>query len=1000
MKRIISTLAAICAFISVFAQAESSIILDFGSFRAVQRDALTGVNIDPIAKDMSRNACARLKIRFANMSKAEVSALEVKFRSNTDLAKQKVADYYENVLILEMTAKPNTRFYLFHPEYGESNEVTLNLAGDCEYEMEASLNQTYSIVVNSNVEGASIYLDNIYKGKTDSSMSCTISDVVIGNHTLKLVYGSVSSEQSIVVNKSSISFRQAINTAASEPQFVVFVVEPSSAVVTIDNKHYTLQDGAMQAVFDGGAYSYTVSAVGYHSQSGTFTVAGQKVTKNIKLTADSATVTLSVADGAEIWVNGERKGTGSWRGTLVSGTYIFETRKAGYKSCSVSKHITSDAPQQSYTLPAPTPLLGSLVVSGTPIMADVTIDDKVVGQTPIKLDNLLVGEHRVTITKAGYVPKVQNITIVEGKTITLDIALIKPAKGQNLGTITCAPYKVGDYYNDGVKEGVVCEVWDNGNSGKIVSLKQSSEKIQLTADLLEQERFVGMASADGYKNMQRLFWMDDWKTKYPAFAWCAELGEGWYLPSSEELEQLLFDDSVRDAVNNTLALRKATKLYDKSEDKSNEACYLTSTEYYKTYLKRCVVVIDMYNPGFNPTYVGLVTSKGMRAYVRAMATFGEALHPSVKITAPPYKVGDYYNDGVKEGVVFAVDATGRSGKIVGLCFAKGLDWAKEDSIGYEYIGAMNENDGERNTKRVTAFPGWQSKYPAFAWCASLGEGWYIPAENELKEIYKHRELINPKLKCSLLESYSDGSKNYWCSNDEDMWNLNRSDASVVRFSNSNYFCTSKTKSTNPKYITISPWTLPVAKFGSGQQVSSNVKRYKVGDYYDENGMKGVVYYVNDEGTEIKIVNLTQSQNKLQWTSDKGQERKITNAVDVWSGAKNMMAIQQLPKWQQIYPAFAWCASLGKGWCLPAKNEMISLFGNKSVFELVNRTLEKVGGQKISREDVYWSSTDYGKRLSGSKPPKEIYAYKINDGYLSKKCEFVTVRAVASVRIAK
>ncbi|MBE6188479.1 MAG: PEGA domain-containing protein [Rikenellaceae bacterium] len=431
MKRFLFAILTLIAFTAT-AQMENSIVLDAKSFRAVQQDELTGVNIDPIGLDHSRQACARIKIKFDRMSKAQIDALEVKMRSNTDLTKQKVADYYDNVLILEMTAKPNTRFYFYSPEFGESNEVTLNLEGNSEYEMLASLNQTFSIVVSSNAENVDIYLDDVFKGKTDSSKSLTIKEVLIGAHTLKAVYGTVSSQQTIEVNSGSILFRQNVDTAASRPQFVVFAVEPQSAVVTIDGKHYSLTDGAMRLVLESGTYNYTVSAAGYHSQSGTFTVAGSKVTKQIALTADAATVTLTVADNAEIWVNGEKVGNSRWSGTLNSGTYIFEAKKAGHSTTTTSKHITSDNPQQSYTLESPKPLFGSLIVDGSPLMADVAIDGVGVGQMPLSLDNLLVGQHKITVSKSGYQPYTTTITVAEGKAASVNITLTKQLTSEQL----------------------------------------------------------------------------------------------------------------------------------------------------------------------------------------------------------------------------------------------------------------------------------------------------------------------------------------------------------------------------------------------------------------------------------------------------------------------------------------------------------------------------------------------------------------------------------------
>ena len=417
------------------AQEDFPIVIEQETFRKVNADALTGVNIDPIAKDLSRNACARVKIKFANMTRAEIDALEIKFQTNTDLARQEVAQYFDNVLILEMTAKPMTRFFVKHPTLGESNEVRLNLEGDCEYEMMAHLNQRFSIIVESSVAGADVLIDGVKKAVTDSSFRATIDDVMVGSHNLKLSYNGIAAEQTIEVKKGSISFHLDVDKSALEPQYVVFSVTPENAVVIVDNEYYTLTEGMVLLVRPRGTYNYTITAAGYHSQSGTFTVAGQKVEKIITLKADAANVTLTVADGAEIWVNGALKGTGRWSGMLSSGTYIFEARKAGYKSTTLSKTITSASANQSYALPAPTPIVGKLTISSTPLMADVTLDGKPVGRTPIDIPNLLVGNHTLKVSKAGYSDYTQTITISEGKTTTVSPTLTKGGGNASIGNI-------------------------------------------------------------------------------------------------------------------------------------------------------------------------------------------------------------------------------------------------------------------------------------------------------------------------------------------------------------------------------------------------------------------------------------------------------------------------------------------------------------------------------------------------------------------------------------
>ncbi|MBQ5353344.1 MAG: SEL1-like repeat protein, partial [Alistipes sp.] len=85
------------------------------------------------------------------------------------------------------------------------------------------------------------------------------------------------------------------------------------------------------------------------------------------------------------------------------------------------------------TLPAPTPIYGSLVVEGSPIMADVVLDGENIGQIPLKVDKILVGTHTLTISKSGYSTDTQIINVDEGRitevVVKLNKNLISDLKG-------------------------------------------------------------------------------------------------------------------------------------------------------------------------------------------------------------------------------------------------------------------------------------------------------------------------------------------------------------------------------------------------------------------------------------------------------------------------------------------------------------------------------------------------------------------------------------------
>ena len=138
-------------------------------------------------------------------------------------------------------------------------------------------------------------------------------------------------------------------------------------------------------------------------------------------------------------------------------------------------------------------------------------------------------------------------------------------------------YQVGDYYNRNGKQGVVFEVSDSGRHGKIVSLEQSQEELQWCSDE-EYKRDIETGASDernGMNNQRIIQQISGWREKYPAFAYCADQGEGWYPPAIEELKQFTLNDAVHDAVNRTLQAKGGTKLFDKGD---SWKWYWSSTE--------------------------------------------------------------------------------------------------------------------------------------------------------------------------------------------------------------------------------------------------------------------------------------------------------------------------------------------------------------------------------------------------------------------------------------
>ncbi len=99
-----------------------------------------------------------------------------------------------------------------------------------------------------------------------------------------------------------------------------------------------------------------------------------------------------------------------------------------------------------------------------------------------------------------------------------------------------------------------------------------------------------------------------------------------------------------------------------------------------------------------------------------------------------YYIGDIYErDGVRGIVVMTTDG-GTHGTLMSLDEAS-LKWTTRPRKWQLPAGATDSNDGRANMQRIEEHIkannlSW-SDFPAFKWCRDKGEGWYLPALNEV-----------------------------------------------------------------------------------------------------------------------------------------------------------------------------------------------------------------------------------------------------------------------------
>ena len=117
-------------------------------------------------------------------------------------------------------------------------------------------------------------------------------------------------------------------------------------------------------------------------------------------------------EDAELSVNGEQKGVGRWGGMVIPGKYTIEASKDGCHSQTRQIEL-KDNDEVTVDFTKLKTITGSLRVDYEPAGADVLLNGKKVGVTPLVLKELPVGDYNLEIWKEYYVKEFATVRIAE-----------------------------------------------------------------------------------------------------------------------------------------------------------------------------------------------------------------------------------------------------------------------------------------------------------------------------------------------------------------------------------------------------------------------------------------------------------------------------------------------------------------------------------------------------------------------------------------------------------
>ena len=160
--------------------------------------------------------------------------------------------------------------------------------------------------------------------------------------------------------------------------------------------------------------------------------------------------------------------------------------------------------------------------------------------------------------------------------------------------------------------------------------------------------------------------------------------------------------------------------------------------------------------------------------------------------------------------------------------------------------------------------------------------------------------------------------------------------------------------------------------------------YAPGDLYDVNGVKGVVFYVDETGTSGLIMSM--DQEYLQWSTVYEWANCLSNKGE-WN-TEDMLKLGA-----DKYPAAKWCVEHGEGWYMPSSYEMNLMWAAVSDGKLdFDHEFVKLYNDKLEDpiiEDYYWSSSEISEDMA------EVVVF-IDDSVVClepKKDRYFHVRAI-------
>ena len=417
MKKIYFLLILFCVLFDTYAQQNNS-RLNVKSLKLIENDTEASRTMK---KDKNGDKCALIKIQTPNMNEAERNRLQFQADMGTFVYDDKTAVGEVKIFLTEGCKT----LIIMHPDYGKLNyAMPLTLEGWKTYEMvlmadkddaaapkTISLNSNY-VIINVTPKDALINVDG--KLCTNGKVNLTVDEP----HHLEVSHKLYHTYEMEIHASETEKLKYDVNLTPAFGWLKIDSKPESGAIVLIDGERKGMTPFTSDTLPSG---EYEVKLMKDMYETGTFTVVvkdsqTQEIELPIKPTFSQVTVTTD--SESDIFIDGEKKGKGKWQGRLVEGTHILEARKISHRTTVVKLDVIVGK-NESVVIKNPIPIYGALDIQSEPDEAEVYLDGVKIGETPLKKNDVLVGNRTIRFEKKGCATLTKSYTVEESNILSI-----------------------------------------------------------------------------------------------------------------------------------------------------------------------------------------------------------------------------------------------------------------------------------------------------------------------------------------------------------------------------------------------------------------------------------------------------------------------------------------------------------------------------------------------------------------------------------------------------